>query len=115
MGLRGPQPQLKLRSEELLDLSAPDWLSVEAKAYWDKHAQQLKDNQLLTVQTSDSFAIHCDLYARLMAHRGQATTRSYLDTLKAYERGAKVFRLQPTEKPHVKESRFEDFGEVLFE
>lgn len=115
MGLRGPQPQLKLRSQELEDLTPPDWLSDTAKQYHDKHAEQLKDNQLLTLQTSDSYAMLCDLYSRLQEFRGQATTRSYLDTLKAYTSLAKLFRLVPNEKPNVKEDRFEDFREVDFE
>ena len=115
MGLRGPAPQLKIRSEELHDLTPPDWLGDEARAYHERHAEQLRSNHLLTVQTSDSYAMLCDLYARLQEFRGLSTTRSYLDTLKAYTSLAKLFRLVPNEKPHVKEDRFEDFGEVAFE
>lgn len=115
MGMRGPAPQLKLRSEPLHDMTPPAWLCETAKAYWSKHCHQLRDNQLLSVQTSDSYAVLCDLYARLMDFRGKETTRSFLDTLKAYQSLAKLFRLVPTEKPHVKEDRFTDFAEVELE
>ena len=112
MGLRGPQPQLKLRSEPLHELTPPDWLGTEAKDFWERHSVQLKDNQLLTAQTADAFALLCDLWERLKMFHGETTCRSYLDTLKAFSSLAKTFRLLPTEKPHVKEDRFADFGEV---
>lgn len=86
-----------------------------ARQFWVKHADQLKANQLLTVQTSDTFASVCDLYERLQTFRGKDTTRAYLDTLKAFTSLAKLFRLVPNEKPNVKEDRYEDFGEVDFE
>lgn len=112
MGIRGPQPKLKLRSEPLNDLTPPDWLGPEGKAFFEKHCFQLKDNQLLTQQTTDSFALLCDLWERLKMFHGETTCRSYLDTLKAFTSLAKTFRLLPTEKPNVKEDRFSDFGEV---
>jgi hypothetical protein len=112
MGIRGPQPQLKLRSEPLTDLNPPDWLGDVGKAFWRKHSVQLKDNHLLTAQTADSFGILCDLWERVQSFKGQDTTRSYLDTLKAFTSLAKNFRLLPTEKPNVKEDRFADFEEV---
>lgn len=112
MGIRGPAPKLKIRSEELEDITAPDWLGTLARAYWDTHAPQLRENQLLTVQTSESFAITCDLWERVREHQGKPTDKRYLDTVKAFRDYAKLFRLLPTEKPQVKESRFADFGEV---
>jgi hypothetical protein len=115
MGLRGPQPQLKIRSEPLADVTPPDWLGDVARAYWLKHAPQLVENQLLTTQTSDSFAAFCDLHERLMSFRGQPTTRAYLDTHSKYMACAKLWRLVPNEKPNVKEDRYADFGEVEFE
>lgn len=115
MGLRGPQPKLKIRSERLEDLSPPEQLGGIARAYWEKHAEQLRQNQLLTVQTAESFEITCDLYERYRDYKGKKTEKLYLDTVKAFRDYAKLFRLLPTEKPQVKESRFEDFGEVDFE
>lgn len=112
MGIRGPQPQLKLRSEPLADIAPPDWLGDEAKSFWRKHAGQLKQNQLLTSQTADAFALLSDLWERVQMFRGQGTTRAFLDTSKAFTSLAKNFRLLPTEKPNVKEDRFADFGEV---
>lgn len=115
MGLRGVLPNLKLRSEALTDLTAPDWLSADGKSYWMKHSGQLAENHLLTVQTSDAFAMLCDLYGRLMEFVGEGTSRTYLDTLKAFQNLSKNFRLLPTEKPLVKEERYADFSEVNFE
>lgn len=112
MGLRGPQPKLKLRSEALDDLSPPDWLGDEGKAYWSENAPQLKANQLLTVQTVHSFAMLCDLWDRYQSFHGADTSRIYLDTVKAYTTLAMKYRLLPTEVPNVKESRFADFAEV---
>lgn len=57
----------------------------------------------------------CDLYSRVMAFSGLVTTRTYLDTLKAFQALAKNFRLLPTEKPQVKEGRYDDMTEVNFE
>jgi phage terminase small subunit len=115
MGLRGPQPTLKIRSEPLLDLNPPDWLGDEAKQFWSKHAHQLQENHLLTVQTVDSFALLADLWERVQSFRGETTTRAYLDTMKAFTSLAKNFRLLPTERPEVKEDRFADFAEVEIE
>jgi phage terminase small subunit len=112
MGLRGPQPTLKLRSEPLTDLAAPEWLSKDAAAFYSKHAKQLQENQLLTVQTADAFALACDLWARVQQFKGKETSRAYLDTVKAFLSAVKPFRLVPNEKPHVKEDRFADFTEV---
>lgn len=84
----------------------------EGKAFYAKHAFQLKDNQLLTAQTADSFALLADLWERVHSFRGQETSRAFLDTMKAFTSLAKNFRLLPTEKPEVKEDRFADFGEV---
>jgi phage terminase small subunit len=113
MGLRGPAPVIKIRSEPLQDLTPPDWLgNEEAKQFWSKHAHQLQENHLLTAQTVDSFALLADLWERVQSFRGQPTTRAYLDTMKAFTSLAKNFRLLPTEKPEVKEDRFADFGEI---
>ena len=112
MGLRGPQPKLKLRSEALQDLSPPDWLGAEGKAFWNRHAAQLRDNQLLTAQTADGFALLADLWERVQSFRGLDTSRAFLDTSKAFTALAKNFRLLPTEKPNIKEDRFSEFGEV---
>lgn len=114
MGLRGPQPQLQLRSEPLHDLTPPDWLGEAAKSYWHRHAPQLVDNQLLTQQTADNFALVADLWERLQEFRGQATTRSYLDLLKSYHSMSKPYRMWPTEKPNVKEDRHQDKPEFEF-
>jgi hypothetical protein len=115
LGLRGPQPHLKLRSNPLTDLTPPDWLGEVARAYWNRHADQLARNKLLTAQTADAFALHCDLWGRLQAMRTEPTTRAYLDTFSKFTASSKLFRLVPNEKPQVKESRYEDFAEVEFE
>lgn len=112
MGCRGPLPQIKLRSNPLEDLAPPDWLGDEAKAYWHYHAEQLKQNQLLTRETAHAFADHCDLHQRLCDMRNGETTRVFLDLRKAFSASCKIWRVLPTEKPHVKEDRFTDFGEV---
>jgi hypothetical protein len=115
LGLRGPLPKQQIRSERLDDLTPPDWLGPLAREYWAKHADQLRHNQMLTVQTAESFAITCDLWQRVRGYAGLPTDKRYLDTVKSFRDYAKLFRLLPTEKPQVKESRFEDFGEVDFE
>jgi len=112
MGLRGPQPTLKIRSNALEDLTPPAWLRDEAVSYWNRHAEQLQENHLLMRETAESFAIHCDLWARLCDMRGQPTTRAYLDLHKAFVTSSKHFRLVPSEKPQVKEDRFTDFTEI---
>lgn len=111
MGIRGPAPKLKIRSERLEDLTPPDWLGELARAYWQKHAEQLVENQLLTQQTAESFAITADLWERVRGYHGQPTDKRYLDTVKSFRDYAKLFRLLPTEKPQVKEDRYADFGE----
>lgn len=112
MGIRGPQPKLKLRQNAIDDLTPPEWLKVEAKSYWTTHAHQLQLNQLLTHETKESFAIHCDLWARLCEMREAPTTRAYLDLHKAFVTSSKHFRLIPSEKPNVKEDRFSEFAEI---
>jgi|SRR5579883_1269195 len=102
MGLRGPLPLTKvINAKRLADLSPPDWLSDAGKAHWTRHAEGLNVNGLLTVQTADSLALCCDLWGRLAALRDQPTSRTYLDTLKAYTSIAKVFRLLPCDKPGI--------------
>jgi hypothetical protein len=116
MGLRGCLPNITMKSEPLHDLTPPDWLGDEGKAYWRKHAHQLVENHLLTAQTADSFALLADLWERVQAFKGMDTSRTYLDVVRAYTGLAKNFRLLPTEKPHVKETdRFADFAEVEIE
>lgn len=83
-----------------------------AKQYWLSHVDQLVENELLNKSTVDSFATHCDLYARLRTFDDLPTSRTFLDTLKAFQSSSKVFRLVPCEKPNVKESRFKDYAEV---
>lgn len=112
MGLRGPQPQLKLRSEALEDLDPPKWLGEVAADYWRCHAHQLAENQLLTQQTAQSFSILCDLWEKWNELQGQPWGKAYDSVEKAYMRWAKLFRLVPNEKPAVKEDRYADFGEV---
>lgn len=100
MGQRGPLPNLTTyAAPALADLAAPEWLSREGKAFWDRHCKNLALNNLLTTATADSFASVCDLWARLQAFRGEPTTRAYLDTEKAYRGAAKLFRLVPCDKP----------------
>ena len=99
----------------LEDLAAPEWLGTEAKAYWQKHAQNLAVNNLLNANTAESYALLCDLWARLKAFRGEATTRSYLDTVKAYTSLAKIFRAVPCDKPGAAvEHRHQDKPEFNF-
>lgn len=115
MGLRGPAPNIRLRQNALEDLTPPEWLGEDAVAYWLQHAQQLQENQLLTRETAESYAIHCDLWQRMCDMRGLPTTRAYLDLHKAFVTSSKHFRLIPSEKPQVKEDRFADFNEVVIE
>ena len=113
MGSRGPQPKLKLKSEALDSIEPPDWLlDADALCYWTRHASQLVENQLLTAQTVDSFALLCDLWAKTKAMSGAQVNRQYLDTVRAFTSLAKLFRLMPSEKPNVKEDRFADYLEL---
>ena len=116
MGLRGPLPQLRTAAaEKLHDLTPPPWLSAEAAAYWTRHAATLARNSLLTLQTADSFALCCDLWGRVRELSDQPTTRSYLDTVKAYNQLAKLFRLVPCDKPGAPvDRRHDDKGEFQF-
>lgn len=115
MGLRGPQPQLKLRSEPLTDLNPPAWLGHIGADYWNQHAHQLAENQLLTASTAQSFGVLCDLWEKWTELQGQPFTKQYESVTKAYLAWAKLFRLVPNEKPAVKEDRYADFGEVEIE
>ncbi len=98
MGLRGRLPTLALHTEPLDDLQAPDYLQGEALLFWDKHIVTLTRNQLVTVQTADTFALCCELWGKLRNFQG-ATSRSYLDLVKAFQQIAKPFRLLPVDKP----------------
>ncbi len=100
MGLRGPLPALVTApAEPLADLTPPDWLGPDGKAYWDRHKDYLTANGLLTRATADSFAILCDSWQRLCDLRREATSRLFLDLQKAYSRDAKLFRLMPCDRP----------------
>ena len=100
MGLKGPLPKIKaVPPEQLQDLSPPGHLSDEAQNYWNTHAKRLVRQNLLTKATKESWAVCCDCYGRLRDLDGQGTNRIYLDTLKAWQSLAKLFRLTPTEKP----------------
>ena len=87
-------------------------LGEVAAAYWVRHAPQLAENQLLTAQTADSFAMLCDVWEKWTELQTKGWSKEYELAGKAYQALAKFFRLLPTEKPHVKEDRFTDFGEV---
>ena len=106
---------MKLRAKALDNLAPPDWLGEEGRLFWIKHQEGLRANHLLTAQTADSFASLCDVWDRFRSFQGEATSRLYLDTHKQFTVLAKLFRLVPTEIPKLKESRFEDFGEVPIE
>lgn len=100
MGLRGPMPTTTVNgAPPLEDLTAPDWLCDEGKSYWDKHAEHLVANGLLTTATADSFALLSDLWARLQKFRDCDTNRIYLDTAKSYAALAKIFRAVPCDRP----------------
>lgn len=116
MGLRGPLPQTKRHAaKRLTDLAPPDWLCEEAASYWTRHADTLSKNELLTTSTADSFALCCDLWARVRAMSGEPTSRSYLDTVKSYTSLSKLFRLVPCDKPGQTDAgRFDDKSEFVF-
>jgi phage terminase small subunit len=100
MGLRGPLANtVSYQAPAPVDLTSPEWLCSVGSEYWNRHAKHLASNNLLTTATADSFALLCDLWARLQAFRDQPTTRSYLDTAKAFSALAKVFRAVPCDKP----------------
>lgn len=100
MGLRGRlAPVESLKAPDLSTLEAPLWLGEAARGYWELHAANLATAGLLTQNTADSFALLCDLWERVRAMKDAPTTRSYLDTVKAFVSLAKVFRLLPTETP----------------
>lgn len=116
MGQRGKLPALKVhQAAPLEDLTPPDWLGTEAKSYWEIHAEQLAKNLLLTTATAFSFALCSDLWGRIREMSGEPTTRSYLDTVKAFQSWAKFFRLVPCDKPGAPvKDRHEDKDEFDF-
>ena len=100
MGLRGFLPALQtIAAPALQSLTAPSWLGQTAKDYWNRHAENLSSTGILTQNTAESFALLCDLWGRVRELEGTPTSRSYLDTVKAFVSLAKQFRLLPTEKP----------------
>jgi phage terminase small subunit len=80
----------------------PEWLGETAKEYYLKHRDGLVSNGILTSATEDSFILLCDLWQRVRKMEGSATTRSYLDTVKAYTSLAKQFRLLPGKGPEIR-------------
>lgn len=116
MGLRGPLPKLKVHAERLEDLTPPDWLGVEAREFWVRHAEKLRVNNLLTTATQDAFGIACDLYQRYRELRGEPTSRLTLDTAAKFQSYAKLFRLIPCDRPGAAvESRHEDKADFDFQ
>jgi hypothetical protein len=89
-------------------MNPPDWLDAQGAAFFRKHSKQLIENQLLTASTADGFYQCCELWS--MAR--QAEGRQKLDAMKDWRCLAKLYRLLPTEKPNVKEDRFQDFADV---
>lgn len=45
------------------DLTAPEWLSDEATAIWERLSENLEANGLLTQVNRDLLAVYCDLVA----------------------------------------------------
>ena len=116
MGIHGPLPTIKLRSEALADYNPPEWLiDAVAVSYWKRHVAMLCENQILTQSTVESFALLCDLWSKVKGCAGQDITRQYLDSVRSFTALAKQFRLMPTEKPNIKEARFASFKEVDLE
>jgi phage terminase small subunit len=99
MGLRGKLPTETIKAPQLKSLDAPSWLSQDAQAYWTQHAINLQGTAILTHKTAESFALLCDLWARVREMGGGPTNRAYLDAVRSYVSLAKQFRLLPTEKP----------------
>lgn len=100
IGLRGPLPKVEAQpAAPLADLTAPAWLEGEAAAHWDRHASHLAANRLLTTATADAFALHCDLYGKLMDMRGMRPNPTYLNLTKAWNASVRVWHLVPTDKP----------------
>ena len=114
MGIAGPLPNRQIRTHALEALSPPDWLEGQEQGlnYWYTHCQSLADNQLLTRETRESFALHCSLFQRLYDMKDEPTCRSYLDLHKAFVTSCKFFRTIPNGNEKVKESRFEDYTEI---
>lgn len=53
------------------DLAAPEWLSDEATAIWERLAVNLEANGLLTQVNRDLLAVYCDLIADYRAKRAE--------------------------------------------
>ena len=53
------------------DLSGPEWLSADALAIWDRLAENLDANGLLTQVNRDLLAVYCDLVADYRAKRAE--------------------------------------------
>lgn len=113
MGQRGKLPELKREQPEAMnDLSAPLWLQGLSLQFWTKHASHLAKNNILNFETSDSFALCCELWGRIREQH--ESSRSYLDTVKAFNSLAKIFRLQPTDKIGQPVTRHEEKSEFDF-
>lgn len=116
MGLAGPLAAIKLTpAKKLADLTAPRWLGKVAAETWDENKDWLVENGLLTVQTSESYAILCDLVGKLREASMSENVKEYMLFHKAYLPLAKLFRLVPVDKPGKPEQRHETKKGLNFE
>lgn len=68
--LHGDKPSRINKAEpkpSVLSADAPDWLSDEARAVWDRLAADLKVKQVLTAWDTETFACWCDAVVRRRA------------------------------------------------
>lgn len=61
---RRPLPEQEIVAPPAEDLSAPAWLSENARKYWDDLAPMMRDCGLLTEIDKTAFEGLCDAYAR---------------------------------------------------
>nr|WP_037279367.1 phage terminase small subunit P27 family [Rubellimicrobium mesophilum] len=57
--MRGTKPNLRTDSAPIGDLPAPDWLSVDAKAEWDRVMPILAERRILTEADLGSLEMFC--------------------------------------------------------
>lgn len=99
MGNRGRLATLKLvNADRLEDMTPPEWLDPEAKAYWIRHAENLSANGLLTTASADTFAMLCDCYSR---YRREERPAFIIQLGKLYITYAKQYRLLPVDAKGV--------------
>ncbi len=57
--MRGTKPHIRPDQDSILDMAAPDWLSADAKAEWERVVPVLAQRRILTVADLGSVENYC--------------------------------------------------------